>query len=158
MEEQKLKHLVRLANTDLEGQKHILFGLNKVTGTGIMLANAVLRIAGISVYKKAGFLSDSEIKKIEEILKDPKKHGIPTWMFNRRKDMDTGEDKHLLGADLQFTKDNDIKMMKKARTYKGVRHMQGLPVRGQRTRSNFRPNKGKVTGVKKTKVGKKAGK
>ncbi|MBD3361700.1 30S ribosomal protein S13 [Candidatus Woesearchaeota archaeon] len=157
-EEQKIKHLVRLANTDLEGQKQILFGLKKVKGTGIMLANAALKIAGVNAKKKAGLLSDSEVKRIEEILKNPKKNGIPSWMLNRRKDMETGEDTHLLGADLQFTKENDIKMMKKAKTYRGIRHIQGVPVRGQRTRSNFRRNKGKVTGVKRAKVGKKAGK
>lgn len=157
-EEQKIKHLVRLANADLSGKKDILYALKNVKGVGIMLANAALRIANISLAKKTGFLSEQEIKKIEEILKNPKKYGIPVWMLNRRKDMETGEDKHLIGADLQFTRDTDIKMMKKARTYRGVRHMHGLPTRGQRTRSNFRKNKGKVMGVKRSKVGKKAGK
>lgn len=157
-EEQKIKHLVRLANADLDGQKHILYGLKKAKGVGIMLANAACRIAGVSTTKKAGLLSDSEVKKIEDILKNPKKYGLPNWLYNRRKDMDTGEDKHLLGADLQFTRETDIKMMKKSKTYRGVRHIRGLPVRGQRTRSNFRPNKGKVMGVKRSKVGKKAGK
>jgi small subunit ribosomal protein S13 len=47
-------------------------------------------------------------------------------------------------------------MMKRIRSYKGVRHSLGLPVRGQRTRSNFRKNKGKVLGVKR-KEGAKAG-
>jgi small subunit ribosomal protein S13 len=158
VEEQKIRHLVRLANADLPGKKDILYALTNVKGVGIMLSNAALRIANISLSKKVGFLSDQEIKKIEDILKNPKKYGIPVWMLNRRKDMETGEDTHLLGANLQFIKDNDIKMMKKARTYRGVRHMHGLPTRGQRTRSNFRKNKGKVMGVKRSKVGKKAGK
>jgi len=73
-------------------------------------------------------------------------------MLNRRKDYETGEDKHLLSSDLAFTKDNDIKMLKKIKSYKGMRHAFGLPVRGQRTRSNFRRNKGKVTGVQKKKI------
>ena len=47
------------------------------------------------------------------------------------------------------------KFMKKIKSYRGIRHMFGLPVRGQRTRSNFRPNKGKVQGVKRGKAGKK---
>ena len=58
---------------------------------------------------------------------------------------------------MAFTQDNDIKMMKKMRSYKGIRHSLGLPVRGQRTKSNFRKNKGKVLGVRK-KEGAKAGK
>jgi small subunit ribosomal protein S13 len=78
-------------------------------------------------------------------------------MLNRRKDMETGEDRHLTTADLKFFNDNDIKMMKKMRSYKGIRHMEGLPVRGQKTKSKFRKNKGKVMGVKR-RAGAKTGK
>jgi len=70
-------------------------------------------------------------------------------MLNRRKDYEDGTDKHIILGDLKFTKDNDIKRMKKIKSNKGYRHAWGLPVRGQRTKSNFRKNKGKVTGVKK---------
>jgi len=157
-EEQKIKHLIRLANADLEGRKQILYALKKVKGTDIMLANAACKIAGIPINKKTGLLSDEQVKKLNEILKNPRKYSIPNWLLNRRKDRETGEDKHLLAADLQFTKENDIKQMKKIKSYRGIRHMQGLPVRGQKTKNNFRPNKGKVTGVKRAKVGKKAGK
>ena len=68
-------------------------------------------------------------------------------MLNRRNDPEDGSDKHLLSSDLKFTVENDIKMMKKIKCYKGVRHSLGQPVRGQRTKSNFRRNKGKVMGV-----------
>ena len=71
--------------------------------------------------------------------------------MNRRRDYDTGEDKHLLIGTLQFSKDNDIKRLKKIKALRGMRHQKGLPVRGQRTKSNFRRNKGKVIGVKKKK-------
>jgi small subunit ribosomal protein S13 len=71
-------------------------------------------------------------------------------MVNRRYDYETGQNKHLLSGDLQYTIENDIKMMKKMKCYKGVRHILGQPVRGQRTRSNFRRNKGKVMGVKRS--------
>ena len=77
-----------------------------------------------------------------------KKFGIPMWMFNRRKDRETGEDVHLLTNELVFSRENDIKRMRRIKNYTGARHSLGLPVRGQRTKSNFRPNKGKVTGVK----------
>ena len=158
MTEEKIKHLVRIANADMKGTKQILYGLKKVKGAGIMFANAICKMANIPTDKKAGVLSDEEIKKIEAILKDPLKYNIPVWMLNRRKDMDTGEDKHLSTGDLKFTIDTDIKQMKKIKSYRGIRHMFGLPVRGQKTRSNFRPNKGKVKGVQKKKVGKKGGK
>jgi small subunit ribosomal protein S13 len=55
-----------------------------------------------------------------------------------------------------FTKDNDIKLMRKIKSYKGTRHSAGQPVRGQRTKSNFRKSKGKVMGVKR-KAGAKSG-
>ncbi len=72
-------------------------------------------------------------------------------MLNRRKDVETGEDKHIVTTDINFVNDNDIKVMKMIRCYKGIRHSMGLPVRGQKTRSNFRKNKGKVMGVKRSK-------
>ena len=100
--------------------------------------------------KKTGYLSDEEVKKIDDVLKEPLKFHIPVWLFNRCRDVESGENLHLTGANLIFTQENDIKMMKKIRSYKGVRHALGLPVRGQRTKSNFRKNKGKVSlGVKK---------
>ena len=66
-------------------------------------------------------------------------------MLNRRKNYDDGKDYHIIGGNLSFAEDNDLKRMKKTRSYKGVRHGLGLPVRGQKTRSNFRKNKGKVS-------------
>ena len=69
-------------------------------------------------------------------------------MLNRRKDLETGEDKHLLGTDLMIAKDNDLKLLKKTKSYIGLRHQRRLPVRGQRTQSNFR-NKRKVKKVVK---------
>ncbi|MBD3304535.1 30S ribosomal protein S13 [Candidatus Woesearchaeota archaeon] len=155
---EELKHLVRIANTDMKGTQQILYGLKRVKGVGMIFANAICRMTKIDPAKKAGALSDEEIKKIETVIKEPLKHNFPVWMLNRRKDMDTGEDRHLTTGDLKFTIEQDIKQMKKIKSYRGTRHMFGLPVRGQRTRGNFRPNKGKVKGVQKKKVGKKGGK
>ncbi len=152
----ELRQLIRILNTDLDGKKSIAFTLSNVKGVGIPFAHAACRVAKVDVNKKAGALSDTEIKKIEEVIKDPIKAGIPAWMVNRRYDYDTGLDKHLLSGDLQYTIDNDIKMMKKMKCYKGVRHILGQPVRGQRTRSNFRRNKGKVMGVKRSSGAKSA--
>lgn len=155
-QKQELKYFVRIANTDLDGNKPIYNALTKIKGINIMFSNAVLNVAGIEKAKKAGYLSENEANKIDNIIKEPAKFGIPSWTFNRKKDPEDGADKHLIGATLTFTQDNDIKMMKKIKSYKGVRHILGLPVRGQRTRSNFRKNKGKVLGVKR-KEGVKAG-
>ena len=154
---QELKYFVRIANTDLDGNKQIGNALTKIKGISFMISHAILNVANIQKTKKAGYLSDDQASRIDEILKDPSKFGIPPWMFNRKKDPEDNLDKHLTGTNLTFIQDNDIKMMKKIKSYKGIRHSLGLPVRGQRTRSNFRRNKGKVMGVKK-KEGTKSGK
>ena len=56
-----------------------------------------------------------------------------------------GKDFHLLTGNLSFAEENDVKRLKKIRSYRGIRHGQGLPVRGQKTKANFRKNKGKVS-------------
>jgi small subunit ribosomal protein S13 len=113
-----------------------------------MYANAVLTVAEIEKNKQAGTLTDEEIKRLEEIIKNPANHGIPAWLFDRRKSPETGEDTHIVTNDLVFLNDQDIKNLKKVKSYRGVRHMFRLPSRGQKTRSNFRRNKGKVMGVR----------
>jgi small subunit ribosomal protein S13 len=155
MEEKKeeLRYIVRIANTDLAGSKVILFAMGKIKGVSAMLANAFLGVAGIDKGKRAGALTDAEIQKLNEVIANPTKFNIPSWMFNRRKDPETGEDIHILSGDLKFNTENDIKLMKKIRSYKGIRHSFGLTVRGQKTKANFRKNKGKVSlGVQRKKT------
>ena len=156
-QKQELKYFVRIANTDLDGNKPIINSLTKIKGISSMFSNAVLNVANIDKMKKTGYLTDEQATKIDDIIRDPLKFGIPMWMFNRKRDPEDNVDKHLIGSNLTFMQDNDIKMMKKMKSYKGIRHSFGLPVRGQRTRSNFRKNKGKVMGVKR-KESAKAGK
>ena len=81
---------------------------------------------------------------------DPLKYNAPSWILNRRKNYEDGKDYHIITGNLSFAEENDVKKLKKIRSYRGVRHGMGLPVRGQRTKSNFRRNKGKGSlGVKK---------
>ena len=158
MEQEKkdFNHIVRILNADLDGNKPILQALRKIKGVSFMFANAACGLTNTDKNQKAGYLSEEQVKKIEIFLKDPMKFKVPSWMLNRKKDPETGTDKHLLSSDLKFTQENDIRFMKKIRSYKGVRHSFGLPVRGQRTKSNFRRNKGKVTGVAKSRQAKAA--
>ena len=153
---QELKYFVRVANTDLDGNKPLSNSLMKIQGISFMFSNAVCNVAHIEKAKKTGYLSEQEVANIEDIIKNPSSFGIPPWLLNRKKDPEDNTDRHLTGTTLTFIQDNDIKMMKKIKSYKGIRHSFGLPVRGQRTKSNFRKNKGKVMGVKK-KEGSKAG-
>lgn len=126
----------------------------RIRGVGVSFANAILSVTGIDKNKKTRELSEEDIKKIEVVIKDPAAFKIPFWMFNRRKDYETGADKHLVTSELDFTKENDIRTMRKIKCYKGVRHSRGLPVRGQRTKGHFR--RGESLGVAKRR-GMKAG-
>lgn len=143
------RHLVRIANTDLHGKKTIVPALKDIKGVGMPLAHAICKVTNVHIEKKVGELTDAEIAKLEDAVKMPLSYGIPTWMFNRKRDPETGEDKHILGNDLAFAKENDIKHLRKMKCYRGIRHAVRLPMRGQRTRSNFRPNKGKTQSVKR---------
>jgi small subunit ribosomal protein S13 len=131
-------------------------GLQKIKGVSFMMANAFCALAGIEKTKRVGDLQETDISKLDSLIRNKKPADIPTWMLNRRKDMETGEDIHLIGGDLTFTHESDLRLLKKIKCYRGIRHMQGAPVRGQRTRSNFRKNKGKVTSIKRAVVAKQA--
>ena len=146
----EIKGIVRIAGTDIKGENQLFTSLQKIKGVGGSLANAICRVHDFDRNRKVGTLTDKEIKKIEETLKNPTKFGIPLWVLNRRKDLETGEDRHLVGPDLTFMRDQDIKRMIKIKSYKGVRHMFGLPVRGQRTKSSFR--RGRTVGVVRKKM------
>jgi small subunit ribosomal protein S13 len=145
------RYIVRVANTDLDGSKPIYHALNKIKGVNFMFANLLCNLSNVDKKKITGQLTSDEIKRLDDVMKDPFKQGFPAWMLNRRKDKETGDEKHLFGADLKWQVENDIKLMKKIRSYRGVRHMSGLPVRGQKTKNNFRRNKGKGMGVQRKK-------
>jgi len=148
-QETNFKHIVRIANVDVPGEKQIRFALTKIKGVGINLADSICKLAGVDRTLKAGNLKEAQVASLDKVVNNPLASGVPVWMANRRKDYDTSEDKHLITGTLNFVKDNDLKRLKKIKTLRGIRHQRGLPVRGQRTRSNFRKTKGKVVGVKK---------
>ena len=145
------RHIVRIANTDLKGEKQVGLALQKIKGLGESLAQAVCKVAGVDPSVKMGEMDAKFDEKLTRVILEPEASGIPAWMLNRRKDPETGADHHLLGGDIDFTTDNDIKAQRKIKSYKGLRHAVGLPVRGQRTQGNFRKNKGKAA-VKKKKT------
>ena len=143
------KTLIRIANTDLDSTKNISVGLTSITGVGDMFSNAVCSVLEMEGTKKVSELSDEDIKLIEEVIADPLKYNIPLWLLNRRKEPETGEDKHLSGANVKYIRDEDIKILKKIKSYKGLRHQWGLTLRGQRNKSKARRNKGKAASIKR---------
>jgi len=148
--EEKLKYIVRIASTDLDGSKSIGHSLTKIKGISFSMSNAICYTLKLDRTKKTGALKEDEIKKIEDVIKNPKSVNIPSWLLNRQKDYDSGEDLHLTTSDLKLRKEFDIKRLRKIKSYRGFRHGAGLPTRGQRTKGHFR-SKGKALGVKKKK-------
>jgi small subunit ribosomal protein S13 len=141
----EIRGIVRVLNTDLDGEKPLINALRGIKGISFTFSKAICQASGFNPKTKLGSLTESDIQKLEKIIKDPLSYGIPPYLLNRRKDRETGKDIHLSGADADVYKKFDIQRMIDLKTYKGVRHMLGLPVRGQRTRSSFR--KGRVVGV-----------
>ncbi|MBS7621805.1 30S ribosomal protein S13 [Candidatus Bathyarchaeota archaeon] len=146
----EFRHILRITDTDVDGSLKAPYALRKIKGISLNLANAILKKAGIDPNMRAGFLTEAEVEKIEEIIKEPTKYGLPNWLLNRRKDLETGRDMHLISADLILRTKMDIEKMKELKSWRGYRHAYGLKVRGQRTRTTGRT--GKAVGVKKKAV------
>jgi len=140
------ERIVRILSKDIEGRMKIYAGLTKIKGISWSISNAICKLLGVDKNRKIGSLTEEEVKKISEFMKNPE---FPSQIFNRKSDFETGKDKHLVGSDLELRKEFDIKRLKKIKSYRGYRHMSGLPSRGQRTKSNFRRNKSKSVGIKK---------
>jgi len=136
-----------MLGTDLNGSEKVVYALTLIKGIGINMANALVKKAGIDPDKRLGFLSEAEIRRLEAVAKDPAGHGIPEWLLNRRKDLRTGKNLHLIGSDLDLQVKADIDLMKAIKSWKGYRHAYGLKVRGQRTRTTGRT--GKTVGVRR---------
>jgi small subunit ribosomal protein S13 len=123
--------VARLAGIDLPKKKRSEVGLTYIYGIGRTTARTILRRVGISFDKKIGDLNDDEVAKIRAIITaDYKVEGA-------------------LRSDTQM----NIKRLMDIGCYRGIRHRKGLPVRGQRTRTNARTRKGRrktVAGKKKT--------
>ena len=143
----EFRHIVRVTDTEIDGTLKVGYALTKIKGVSISLANAILKKAEVNPEIRLGLLSEEQVRKIEDILEDPAKYGIPNWLLNRRKDLETGKDLHLLSSDLVLRTKMDIDLMKKIKSWRGYRHAYGLKVRGQRTRTTGRT--GKTVGVRK---------
>jgi small subunit ribosomal protein S13 len=134
--------LIRILSKDIKSTKTVWNGLTEIKGVSWAFVNAMCTKLKIDKYKTIEELTPQEIEKISEFIRHPQ---LPKFMLNRQKDVDSGEDKHLHGSDLDLQREFDIKKMKKMKSYKGIRHTYGQPVRGQRTKSHFRVNKKKST-------------
>jgi small subunit ribosomal protein S13 len=122
--------LARISGVDLPKNKKVLFGLQYIFGIGQHGSAIILEKAGVNPDKKVGELNDEEVAQIRAVItSDFKVEGA-------------------LRSEVQ----QNIKRLMDVGAYRGIRHRRGLPVRGQRTRTNSRTRKGKrrtVAGKKK---------
>ncbi len=135
--DENFNYLVRIASTDLDGNKNVELALTGISGIGRRLATLAADFAEVPRKVKIGLISDEQIAALEESIKNIGEV-TPVWMLNRQNDYETGGDFHILGNDVKLTVREDINREKKVRSNKGIRHENGLPVRGQKTRSNGR--------------------
>ncbi|MFL6430223.1 MAG: 30S ribosomal protein S13, partial [Nitrososphaeraceae archaeon] len=142
------KHIVRIAGKDIAGSKKLITALSEIRGVGYNYSQVLLQSLNINPNLRVGFITDRELTEIEAAIRNPSKSGMPEWYVNRRKDIDTGSNQHLITSDLDFAISNDIDREKNVMSWRGYRHMFGLRVRGQCTRTTGR--RGGAVGVKKT--------
>ncbi len=143
-EKEEFKHIVRILDTDLDGKRSVVYSLCGIKGIGRRVAKGIVISTGIDPSLKMGNLPDDEIEQLKGAINTVDKR-LPLWMLNRRKDLLSGEDKHLMGADHMLQLREDVNLLRKIRSYRGIRHERGLKVRGQRTKSTGR--RGLVVGV-----------
>lgn len=126
--------MARIAGIDLPKNKRGEVGLTYIFGIGRTTANKILVLASIDKNKKVNEWTDDEVAKLRQIIQDEFK----------------------VEGQLRSEVQMNIKRLMDIGCYRGLRHRRGLPVRGQRTRTNSRTRKGKrKTVAGKKKVGKK---
>jgi len=149
----EFRGIIRLVGRDIQGEFTVAQALPRIRGIGHNLsASLVQEIVkeGIDPATPVGALNEQEIAKVEDVMKNPAKHGIPIFMLNRIRDPETGTDRHLLATDLTFAVRQDVQREKESMSYRGWRHSIGQKTRGQHTRSTGRS--GMTVGVLKKAV------
>ena len=122
--------MARIAGVDIPREKRIEIALTYLYGIGRALSNEILVQAGIDTNKRTSMLTDEEVARIRDII----------------------EQNHKIEGDLRKDVNINIKRLMDIGCYRGLRHRKGLPVRGQRTRTNSRTRKGpRKTSMKRKK-------
>ena len=125
--------MARIAGVDLPRDKRIEIGLTYIYGIGRTTANAILEKAGVSPDTRVKDLTEDEAGKISKIINAD----------------------YMVEGDLRRETSMNIKRLMEIGSYRGIRHRRGLPVRGQKTKTNARTRKGpkKTVGRKKKEGG-----
>src|ERR1700710_2345263 len=120
--------MARIAGVNIPNHKHTEIALTAIFGIGRSTAQSICAAAGVAVSTKVKDLSDSEVEKLRDEVAKFKVEG-----------------------DLRREVSINIKRVMELGCYRGVRHRRGLPVRGQRTKTNARPRKGPVKPIRASK-------
>jgi len=136
--DENFQYIVRIAGKDIKGERSIKLALADISGIGDRLSSILIKKFSLIPDQKIGELSEDKILEIRNYVENKEYKDLPSWLLNHRKDISTGKDFNLLSNDLNLQINDDINLMKKMRSYRGIRHETGHKVRGQRTRSNGR--------------------
>ena len=121
--------MARIVGIDLPRDKRVEIGLTYIYGIGRTSSNKILEAAKVNPDTRVRELTDDEVKRISEII----------------------ESDYMVEGDLRREVAMNIKRLQEIGCYRGIRHRKGLPVRGQKTKTNARTRKG----PKRTVAGKK---
>lgn len=123
--------MARIAGVDLPREKRAEIGLTYIYGIGRVTSNEILAKAGISPDARIKDLSEEEVNELRKII----------------------DEDHLVEGDLRREIALNIKRLRDIKCYRGIRHGKGLPLRGQKTKTNARTRKGprKTVSRKKSK-------
>ena len=149
--DQSFQHILRIANTNVDGKDRVMYALTAIKGIGRRFSNIVVKKADVDLKKRAGELSNAEIDKLITVVQHPRQFRIPNWMLNRQKDIKDGRFYQIFSNALDAKLRDDLERLKKIRVHRGLRHYWGLRVRGQHTKTTGR--KGRTVGVSKKKGG-----
>ena len=116
--------MARIAGVELPQKKRIEIALTSIYGVGLSAAQKILQITNINANTRVEQLQETEVQRLSNTLKDM-----------------------VIEGDLRQKVFRDIKRLKDIKSFRGIRHKLGLPVRGQRTRTNAITRKGKNIAV-----------
>jgi len=125
--------MARIAGVDLPDNKRMEIALTYIYGVGRNRSLIILKRAGIDSNKRAHELTEEEAGKIRDII----------------------EENYKVEGDLKNEVNNSIRRLIEIKCYRGIRHVKGLPLRGQRTKTNSRTRKGRVKTVANKKIQRK---
>ena len=112
--------MARIAGVDLPREKRVEIGLTYIYGIGRKSANDILAKTGVNPDTRAKDLTEDEVAKLRDVI----------------------ENEYTVEGDLRRDVQLNIKRLVEINCYRGIRHRKGLPVRGQRTKTNARTRKG----------------